>query len=45
MSVEGSNIDLILTNKPRSFYKTNTIETGLSDHHKLIVSFQEAITA
>ena len=39
MSVEGSNIDLILTNKPRSFYKTHTIETGLSDHHKMVVSF------
>ena len=39
MSVEGSSIDLILTNKPRSFYKANTIETGLSDHHKMVVTF------
>ena len=39
MSVEGSSIDLILTNKPRSFYKANTIGTGLSDHHKMVVTF------
>ena len=39
MSVNASNLDLILTNKPRSFYKTHTIETGLSDHHKMVVSF------
>ena len=30
-----SNIDLILTNKPRSFQNTSAIETGLSDFHKL----------
>ena len=29
-------IDLILTNKPRSFIKTCVIETGLSDYHKLV---------
>ena len=39
MSIEGSSIDVMLTNKPRSFYKTITIETGLSDHHKMVVSF------
>jgi hypothetical protein len=39
MSAEGSSIDVMLTNKPRSFYKTTTIETGLSDHHKLILTF------
>ena len=39
MSTEGSSIDVMLTNKPRSFYKTTTIETGLSDHHKLILTF------
>ena len=33
-----SSIDLILTNKPRSFVNSCTIETGLSDHHKLTVS-------
>lgn len=38
MSLVGSSIDVMLTNKPRSFYKTNTIETGLSDH-KLVVTF------
>ena len=30
-----SCIDLTLTNKPRSFIKTDVIETGLSDYHKL----------
>ena len=39
MSLVGSSIDVMLTNKPRSFYKTSTIETGLSDHHKLVVTF------
>ena len=33
-----SNINLILTNKPRSFQNTSAIETGLSDFHKLTVT-------
>ena len=33
-----SSIDLILTNKPRSFQNSVTIETGLSDHHKLTIT-------
>ena len=33
-----STIDLILTNKSRSFQNTTTIETGLSDHHKMTVT-------
>ena len=39
MSTEGSSIDVMLTNKPRSFYKTTTIETGLSDHHRMVLTF------
>ena len=35
----SSTIDLFLTNKPNFFQKTNAIETGLSDHHKLIMYF------
>ena len=36
----SSTIDLFLTNKPpNSFQKTNAIETGLSNHHKLICTF------
>ena len=35
-SSEGSAIDLILTSNKLSFQYTNTIETGLSDHHKMI---------
>ena len=31
-------IDLMLTNKPKSFYKSHSFVTGLSDCHKLIVS-------
>ena len=31
-------IDLILTNKPRCFKNSTTIETGLSDFHKLVIS-------
>ena len=33
-----SCIDLILTNKSRSFQNTTVIETGLSDFHKLTVT-------
>ena len=33
-----STIDLILTNKRRSFQNTTTIETRLSDHHKMKVT-------
>ena len=39
MSTQGSSIDAMLTNKPKSFYKTTPIETGLSDHHKLIITY------
>ena len=35
----SSTIDLFLTNKPNFFQKTNAIETGLSDHHKLTCTF------
>ena len=33
-----SSIDLILTNRIRSFINTTTVETGLSDHHKMTIS-------
>ena len=33
-----SCIDLIITNKEASFTHTKVIETGLSDHHKLILT-------
>ena len=35
-SSDGKCIDLILTNKNRSFHKSNSFETGISDHHHLI---------
>ena len=38
-SEQGSSIDVILTNKPRSFFNTNITETGLSDHHCMISTF------
>ena len=37
-SQNGTSIDVILTNRPRSFQNTSLIETGLSDCHKMIVS-------
>ena len=37
-SENPSCIDLILTNKPRSFQSTCVIETGLSDFHRMTVS-------
>ena len=33
-----SCIDLFITNSPRSFQKTTTISTGLSDFHKMIIT-------
>ena len=33
-----SSIDVILTNRGRSFQESKVIETGLSDHHKLTVT-------
>ena len=38
-SKPGSCIDLILTNKPKSFQNSDVMETGVSDHHTLIFSF------
>ena len=37
-SVYGTTLDIMLTNKPRSFYNTSAVTTGLSDCHKLILS-------
>ena len=37
-SNKGTLIDLMLTNKPNSFYKSHCFVTGLSDCHKLIVN-------
>ena len=31
-------IDLVLTNRNRSVQKTTTVETGLSDFHKMVVT-------
>ena len=33
-----SSIDLMLTNRARSFQNSNIIETGVSDHHKMTIS-------
>ena len=35
-------LDIMLTSKPKPFCKTCTIETGLSDCHKMIVTFFRA---
>ena len=37
-----SSIDMILTNRKNSFEKSKTIETGLSDHHKMIITIMKA---
>ena len=34
-----TSIDIMLTNRPRSFHKASIFETGISSHHKLILSF------
>ena len=36
--VKPSCIDLLLTNFPKSFLKSQTLETGLSDFHKLTLT-------
>ena len=36
-----SSIDVMLTNKPRSFYNSNTVETGVSDHHRMTISIMK----
>ena len=41
-SISGTSIDVMLTNKPRSFQKTSVFETGISDHHKLIATLFRA---
>ena len=33
-----SSIYVILTNRPRSFHNSMAIETGLSGHHKMVVT-------
>ena len=35
----GSCIDLLITNSKFSFMKTNSSETGMSDHHHMIHTF------
>ena len=35
----GSCIDLLIINSKFSFMKTNSFETGLSDHHYMIYTF------
>ena len=39
-----STIDLFLTNRPLSFQKTRTTETGISDYHKLSTFFTSHYT-
>ena len=41
-SISGTSIDVMLTNKPRSFQKTSVFETGISDHDKLIATLFSA---
>ena len=40
----GTCIDLILTNKRKSFQNTGVIDTGISGHHLLIFSFLKTFT-
>ena len=41
-SESPSSIDIILTNKPRSFMHTKSVVNGLSDHHSLIMTMFRA---
>ena len=40
------SLDVILTNRPRSFQKTVAITTGLNDNHEIIITtFRSSNTA
>ena len=39
-----SCIDLIFTNKPRSFHSTYVVERGLSDFHRMTICFKNAFS-
>ena len=41
-SQNSTLLDLILTNRPRSFMQSHNFETGLSDCHKLVCSILRA---
>ena len=41
-SQDGTLTDLMLTNRPRSFLKSQNCEIGLSDCHKLVISILRA---
>ena len=41
-SATGTILDIMLTNKMRSFQKTSNVTTGISDYHKLIVTCPKA---
>ena len=41
-SQNGTSIDEMLTNRPRSFHNTSVIEKGLSDCHEIMVSIFRA---
>ena len=36
--LKPSSIDLMLTNRPKQFQQSCTVETGLSDHHKMTIT-------
>ena len=38
LTTSHSSLNVILTNRPRSFQKTATIPTGFSDYHKMITT-------
>ena len=38
-----SSINVILTNKLRNFQNSKVIETGLSDHHKLVITVMKSL--
>ena len=37
-STSQSSLDVILTQRPRSFHKTVAITAGLSDYHEMIIT-------
>ena len=40
--INPRSIDLFLTNRSKNYHHSNTVETGLSDHHKMMVTVMKS---
>ena len=40
--INPRSVDLFLTNRNKNYHHSNTVETGLSDHHKMVVTVMKS---